>query len=79
MSTKVVTTNDLSLAAEQTLTYAKQKGMHQAEVSLHQGTGVSMTARKQTLETVEKHNDAQISLSVYKDNKTGSALSLIHI
>ena len=66
---------DLSQAAEQALAYAKQKGMQQAEVSLHQGTGVSITARKQTLETIEKHNDAQIVLSVYKDHKTGSASS----
>lgn len=66
---------DLARAAEQALDYAKQKGMQQAEVSLHQGTGVSITARKQTLETIEKHNDAQIVLSVYKDHKTGSASS----
>lgn len=75
MNASVKTAIDLSLAAEQALAYAKQKGMQQAEVSLHQGTGVSINARKQSLETIEKHNDAQIVLSVYKDHKTGSASS----
>ena len=66
---------DLSQAAEYALSYANKKGMQEAEVSLHQGTGVSISARKQTLETIEKHNDAQIVVSVYKDKKTGSASS----
>jgi len=66
---------DLSRAAELALDHARGQGMDQAEVSLHQGTGVSITARKQALETVEKHNDAQLVISVYKDQKTGSASS----
>ncbi|MCL4126080.1 UNVERIFIED_CONTAM: hypothetical protein GTU68_016274 [Idotea baltica] len=49
--------------------------MHQADVSLHRGTGISVSARHQELETVEKHNDAQVVISVYKDHKTGSASS----
>jgi len=69
--------NDLNLsnAADIAITYAKQQGMDQVEVSAHQGTGVSVTARQQELETVEKHNDAQLVVSVYKDHKTGSASS----
>ena len=70
---------DLSLhlkkVAEYALNYAKSQGMDQADVSLHRGTGVSVSARQQELETVEKHNDAQVVLSVYKDHKTGSASS----
>jgi len=66
---------DLNRAAELAIDYAKQCGMAQSEVSAHHGTGVSVTARQQELETVEKHNDAQLVISVYKDHKTGSASS----
>lgn len=66
---------NLSKAAEFAIDYAKKHGMDQSEVSLHQGTGISVTARQQELETVEKHNDAQFVISVYKDHKTGSASS----
>ena len=66
---------DLVRAAEFAIAYAKKQGMDQTEVALHQGVGVSITARQQELETVEKHNDAQLVVSVYKDNKTGSASS----
>jgi len=75
MSSQGNSTIDLSQAAEHALSYANKKGMQEAEVSLHQGTGVSISARKQSLETIEKHNDAQIVVSVYKDKKTGSASS----
>lgn len=66
---------DLKHAAEFAVAYAKQQGIDQTEVSLHQGVGVSVTARQQELETVEKNNDTQFVVSVYKDNKTGSASS----
>jgi len=66
---------DLAKAAEFAIDYAKQQGMDQSEVALHQGVGISITARQQELETVEKHNDAQLVVSVYKDHKTGSASS----
>ncbi len=74
-SDPVAVSVDLSRAAEQALEIARQQGMDQAEVSVHQGTGVSITARQQALETIEKHNDAQFVISVYKDHKTGSASS----
>lgn len=66
---------DLVRAAQIALDYAAKCGVDQSEVSLHHGTGVSVTARQQDLETVEKHNDAQIVVSVYRDHKTGSASS----
>ncbi len=66
---------DLTKAAEFAIDYAKKQGMDQSEVALHQGVGISITARQQELETVEKHNDAQLVVSVYKDHKTGSASS----
>ena len=74
---KIVSDSELNLerAAEYAIDYAKTQGMDQSEVSLHQGTGISITARQQELETVEKHNDAQLVISVYKDHKTGSASS----
>lgn len=66
---------NLAKAAEFAIDYAKKQGIDQSEVSLHQGTGLSITARQQDLETVEKHNDAQFVISVYKDHKIGSASS----
>lgn len=66
---------NLAKAAELAIEYAKKQGVDQSEVSLHQGTGISIAARQQELETVEKHNDAQFVISVYKDHKTGSASS----
>ena len=69
------TTLDLNAVAQTALSYAKKIGLDQAEVALHQGTGVSVAIRKQELETIEKHNDAQIIVSVYKNKKTGSASS----
>lgn len=65
----------LTKAAEFALTQAKALGMQQAEASVHQGTGVSVTARQQQLETVEKHNDSQLIVTVFDDFKTGSACS----
>ena len=66
---------DLKNAAELAIDYARKAGMDESEVALHQGIGISVDARQQALETVEKHNDAQFVVSVYKDNKTGSASS----
>jgi PmbA protein len=66
---------NLAKAAEWAIDYAIKQGVDQSEVSLHQGTGISISARQQELETVEKHNDAQFVISVYKDHKTGSASS----
>ncbi len=66
---------DLTRAANIAIDYAKKQGVDQAEAALHQGVGISVTARQQDLETVEKHNDAQLVVSVYKDHKTGSASS----
>jgi len=66
---------NLNKAAQYAIDYAKKCGVDEAEVSLNQGVGVSVDARQQTLETVEKHNEAQFVVSVYKDHKTGSASS----
>lgn len=68
-------TINLAEAAHFAIEYAKQCGADQSEVSLHLGTGVSVTARQQELETVEKNNDAQLVVSVFKQHKTGSASS----
>jgi len=66
---------NLSDAAQYAIDYAKKCGMDQSEVALHKGTGISLDARQQELETVEKNNDAQLVVSVYKNQKTGSASS----
>ena len=70
-----MSTLNLTQAAEYALEVAKRGGADQAEASLHQGTGLSLTARQNEIETVEKHNDGQIVVSVYNDHKTGSASS----
>lgn len=67
--------HDLSAIAAQVLDIAKASGADQAELSIHQGSGVSVSARMGQLETLEKHNDSQISLSIYKGNCNGSASS----
>ncbi|NND81167.1 MAG: metalloprotease PmbA [Gammaproteobacteria bacterium] len=61
--------------ADFALDYAAKLGLDEAEVSLHEGTGVSVNVRMCELETVEKHNDAQIVVNVYKNHHTGSASS----
>lgn len=66
---------NLANAAEFAIDYAKKQGIDQSEVSLHLGTGISISARQHELETVEKYNDAQFVVSLYKDHKSGSASS----
>lgn len=67
--------SELVKAAELAIEHAKKLGADQVEASLHEGTGVSITARQQELETVEKNNDKQLAVSVFVDHKTGSASS----
>jgi len=66
---------NLNRVAELVIEEAQRLGADQSEVALHHGTGVSVSARIGELETVEKHNDSQVVVSVYKDHKTGSASS----
>jgi PmbA protein len=74
-STSAMKSLDLTAVAQQVLDTAKKAGADQVEVSIHQGSGSSVTARMGQLETLEKNNDSQISLSVYKNQCTGSASS----
>ena len=67
--------SNLENVAQQVMDEAKQLGLDQVEVSIHQGSGTSVTARLGELETVEKHNDTEVVVSVYRDHKTGSASS----
>lgn len=67
--------SELKRAAELAIEHAKKLGADQVEASLHEGTGISITARQQELETVEKNNDKQLAVSVFVDHKTGSASS----
>ena len=68
-------TIDLDNIAQLVIDEAQRLGADQSEVALHHGTGVSVSARLGELETVEKNNDSQVVVSVYKDHKTGSASS----
>ena len=66
---------DMLDIAQLVLDEAKKLGVDQAETAIHQGTGISVTARLGELETVEKNNDTEVVVSVYKNHKTGSASS----
>ena len=55
------------------LRQAKQLGASQAEVSASTGSGLSVTVRKQSVETLEYHRDQGMSVAVYFGQRKGSA------
>ena len=59
--------------AAQALAEAQRLGAAEAEVSLSQGEGFSVTARMQEVETLEHHRDQGLSVSVYFDKRKGNA------
>jgi len=63
----------LQECADEALQKAQQLGANEAEVSLSQGSGFSVTARMQEVETLEHHRDQGLSVSVYFDQSKGSA------
>lgn len=54
---------------------AKTKGAAQAEVGLNRSIGVSLTVRKGEVETVEFNRDQSLGITIYKNNRKGSASS----
>lgn len=57
----------------QLLRLAKIKGASQAEIALTAGTGFSLNVRKGSIETIEHHDDQNLSLTVYFGKQKGSA------
>lgn len=59
--------------AEQVLRLARDSGAHQAEVSLSQDTGFNANVRLGEVETVERTNDQGVAVTVYMDQRKGTA------
>lgn len=66
---------ELLQITEDCLKKIKLLGIDQAEVVLNQELGFSVTARENEVETVEHHQAKGIIITVYKDQRTGSASS----
>lgn len=54
---------------------AKAKGAAQTEVGLQRSIGLTLTVRKSEVETVEFNRDQSLAITVYKNNRKGSASS----
>ena len=59
--------------AEQVLQLCREAGAQQAEVSLSQDSGFSASVRLGEVETVERTNDQGVAVTVYRDNRKGTA------
>jgi len=66
-------TPSLEDLAAQTLDLAKAQGATAAEVNAGLGHGLSVTVRRDEVETVEHHRDKSLSVTVYFGCKSGSA------
>lgn len=58
---------------EEMLTLAKKAGAHQAEVGSHASIGLNVTVRMGEVETLEFNRDKAIGITVYIENRKGSA------
>ncbi len=65
--------NNLNQIIEQILHLATQTGATSAEADIGTGYGLSVTARMGEVETVEHQNDKGLSITVYINNRKGSA------
>jgi PmbA protein len=63
----------LASAIKDVLSQAEQLGASQAEASASGGSGLSVTVRKQDVETLEYHRDQGLSVAVYLGTRKGSA------
>jgi len=69
----LIDASELEKAANIALDYAKQLGADQSEARLSNQLGQSVSVRKQSLESVEIHNDRSLSVNVYASHCSGSA------
>jgi PmbA protein len=65
----------LATAITEALSRAEQLGASQAEASASAGSGLSVTVRKQDVETLEYHRDQGLSVTVYFGTRKGNASS----
>ncbi|MHB1951514.1 MAG: metalloprotease PmbA [Acidiferrobacteraceae bacterium] len=70
---RAVSDGDLAASVQQALEDARKLGATAAEASATAGHGFSVTARLGETETVEHHRDKDLSITVYFNDRTGSA------
>ena len=63
----------LQKIAEQVLSQAKTQGATSAEVGVSTGNGLSVTARKGDVDTLEHYQDRSLGITVYRGQRKGSA------
>ena len=66
---------DVGKIAELALDKLKSMPVEAAEISANQSRGFSVTARMQAVETVEHHLEKSFSVTVFQQQRTGSASS----
>ena len=59
----IYTSDQLKQIAEDTLRYARQKGVSGAAVGVSEGNGLSVSVRKGDIETIEKNRDKGIGVT----------------
>lgn len=59
--------------AEDVLRYARKKGADSAGVSISESTGLSVGVRRKKIETLERHQDKGIGVTVYMGKQRGNA------
>ena len=64
---------DIQQVVEDVLKLAKQKGVNHAEASMSKVQGIAVSSRLKEVETVEFTNDGGLGISVYHNNRKGSA------
>jgi PmbA protein len=64
---------DLKARVAEVLALARRLGASQAEASASFGTGLSVTVRMRSVETLEYHRDQGIGVTVYFGQRKGSA------
>jgi len=67
------TNEKLENLVQSCLDEAKKQGANSAEASVNIGHGFAVTARLGEIETLEHHNDRGLGVTIYIDNKKGSA------
>ncbi len=67
------TNEKLENLVQSCLDEAKKQGAHSAEASVNIGHGFAVTARLGEVETLEHNNDRGLGVTIYVDNKKGSA------
>jgi PmbA protein len=67
------TAEQLKTVAAQAIDLARRQGAHQAEVGVSYEEGLSVTVRMGELESVERQRDRGLAITVYRDQRKGSA------